>query len=108
MDLSLSFIISHPSQNLQRNLDDSQKIPSPFLSKEVRSPSLFPLIRKGFIDKHDRDIVFNPVNQPTGLADQSISLLVQEDIPLALRTGQNLQELLAEWHPLLLSSNPLQ
>jgi hypothetical protein len=34
---------------------------------------LFSFIRKGFVDQHDRDIIFDLVDEATRLADQSIS-----------------------------------
>ncbi len=53
---------------------------------------------KGFIDQHDRDIILDGIEQVAGFADQAISGSIQEDISFTFRTGQNLQELLADRH----------
>jgi hypothetical protein len=34
---------------------------------------VFSFIRKGFVDQHDRDIIFDLVDEATRLADQSVS-----------------------------------
>jgi len=34
---------------------------------------IFSFIRKGFVDQHDRNIIFDLVNEATRLADQPIS-----------------------------------
>jgi hypothetical protein len=47
---------------------------------------VFSFIRKGFVDQHDRDIIFDLVDEATRLADQSISCPVQENLSLTFRT----------------------
>jgi hypothetical protein len=67
---------------------------------------LFSLIGKSFVNQHHRDIVLNGIEQATGFADQSISLAIQENVPLTFRTSQNLQKLFTDWHlhsPFLIS-----
>jgi len=39
----------------------------------VSALPVFSFIRKGFVDQHDRDIIFDLVDEATRLADQSIS-----------------------------------
>jgi hypothetical protein len=46
----------------------------------------FSFIRKGLLDQHDRDIIFDLVDEATRFADQSISCPVQENLSLTFRT----------------------
>jgi hypothetical protein len=53
-----------------------------------RIRSLFSLVRKGFVNQHDRDIVLDLVDQATGLADQPVPGPVQDNVALALGARQ--------------------
>jgi hypothetical protein len=46
---------------------------TPFPQAEFHQSLLFSFIRKGFIDQHDRDIIFDLVDEATRFADQPIS-----------------------------------
>ena len=59
---------------------------------------LFSLIRECFIDQHDGDILFDGIEQVAGLADQTVSIAIQENISLALRASQNFQEFFTDGH----------
>jgi len=47
----------------------------------------FSFVGKGFIDQHDRDIIFDLVDKAARFADQSISCPVQENLSLTFRTS---------------------
>ncbi len=49
----------------------------------------FSLIRARLIDQHDRDVIFDLIDQVTRFADQTVSGLVQEDLSFTFRTGQD-------------------
>jgi hypothetical protein len=50
------------------------------------------------IDQHHRDVVFDGIHEPTRFADEPVVGLVEMDITLALWTGKNIQEILANCH----------
>lgn len=52
----------------------------------------------GLIDQHHRDVVFDGIHEPTRFADEPVVGLVEMDITLALWTGKNIQEILANCH----------
>ena len=47
------------------------------------------------IDQHDRNVVFDRVHQPAGLADQAVVCRVEMNIPLTLRARENIQKIFA-------------
>src|SRR5207244_12108757 len=57
--------------------------------------SLEPL---GFIDEHDRDVVLDPIAQLARPTHERVLCLGQDHLALALRTGEDLQQLLADGH----------
>src|SRR5438093_11998945 len=59
------------------------------------SGSLEPL---GFIDEHDRDVVLDPIAELARPADERVLRLGQDHLALALRAGEDLQQLLADGH----------
>ena len=62
------------------------------------STLLLSSIGKGFINQHDRDVVFDGIEQSAGFANQAIPGSIQEDIPFTFWTGQNFQELFTDGH----------
>src|SRR5439155_4304929 len=73
-----------------------------------RSPSLRPTVRRSdrpsevfrLIDQHDRDVVFDRVNQAAGVADELFlrrGAVLQR--PLAFGADEDLQEVGRETHP---------
>src|SRR5438067_2127435 len=57
--------------------------------------SLEPL---GFIDEHDRDVVLDPIAQLARPAYERVLRLGQDHLALALRAGEDLEQLLADGH----------
>src|SRR5256886_6638321 len=57
--------------------------------------SLEPL---GFIDENDRDVVLDPIAQLARPTHERVLRLGQDHLALALRTGEDLQQLLADGH----------
>lgn len=59
--------------------------------------------RSGFLDQHDRNIVFNFVEKSAFITDQAVFLRGCMQRPLAAGTGENIEQLLFYSH---FSSNP--
>src|SRR5262245_43933513 len=52
----------------------------------------------GFIDEHDRDVVLYRIQELAAPADEPVLARGQRHLALALRTGEDLQQLLADGH----------
>jgi len=44
-------------------------------------------VGKSFVDQHHRDIILDGIEQMAGFTDQTISCLIQEDIPFTFWTS---------------------
>ena len=49
--------------------------------------------RKGFVNQHDRDPVPDRIGQFAGMAEQLVLIVVRDNLALALRTGQNFEQI---------------
>jgi hypothetical protein len=54
--------------------------------------------RRSLVDKHDRDIVLYPIDELAPVTDEAVSCAVEPYITLALRTAQNIEQFLLDWH----------
>jgi hypothetical protein len=52
----------------------------------------------GLVDEHDGDIILDFVNQAALVADETVALLVETNVPLAFGAGQDFQEFFADGH----------
>jgi len=52
----------------------------------------------GFIDQHDRNIIFNWIQESASFAHQTIAFLGQVNVSFAFGTSQDVQKILADRH----------
>jgi hypothetical protein len=60
------------------------------LISKPRIRLLLPLVRKGFVDQHDGDVIFDLVDQAARLTDKPVPGPIQDNITLALGARQNI------------------